>query len=126
MHPNRRRSPTATLQLIQRPAFAIIPARILLPRHLSMDLDHGIQHVLDVFEFGPGGETNAEIGAGVAGQHDAGARGVDFVAGVAHAADAGDIGCGGAAAVDGFGVVLPEPDGELEGHLEQSESLTML
>ena len=42
MHPNRRRSPTATLQLIQRPAFAIIPARILLPGHLSMDLDHGI------------------------------------------------------------------------------------
>ena len=67
MHPNRRRSPTATLQRIQRPAFAIIPARILLPGHLSMDLDHGIQHVLDVFEFGPGGETDAEIGTGVAG-----------------------------------------------------------
>lgn len=83
-----------------------------------MDLNHGIEHVLDVFEFGPGGETNAEIGTGVAGQHHAGARGVDFVARVAHAADAGDVGRGGAAAVDGFGIVLPEPGGELEGYLE--------
>lgn len=118
MHPNRRRGPTATLQRIQRPAFAIVPARILLPRHLPMDLNHSIQHVLDMFEFRPGGKTDAEIGTGVAGQHDAGARGVDFVARVANAADAGDVGCGGAAAVDGFGIVLPEPGGELEGHLE--------
>lgn len=118
MHPNRRRRPTRTLQRIQRPAFPTISPSILLPCDRPVDLDHRVQNVLHVFEFRERGEPDPEVAAGVAGQHHAGAGAVEFVAGVADASDAGDVGGGGAAAEDGEGIVLPESGGELECYLE--------
>ncbi|KAL8902921.1 MAG: hypothetical protein Q9207_004289, partial [Kuettlingeria erythrocarpa] len=118
MHSNRRRRPTGTLQRIQRPALPVISPRILFPCHFAVDLDHCVQDVLHVLEFRERGKPDPEVAAGVAGEHYAGAGAVELVAGVADAADPGDVGGGGAAAEDGVGVVLPEAGGELEGDLE--------
>lgn len=92
MHPHTGTRPTRALQRIQRPTPPIIPSRILLARNLPVDLHHRVQHILYVFEFGEGGETDAEVAGGVAGEHDARAGGVYAVGGVADAADAGDVG----------------------------------
>lgn len=117
MHPHAGTRPTRALQRIQRPTPPIIQPGILLARHLPVYLHHRIQHILYVFEFGEGGEADAEVAGGVAGEHDAWAGGVDAVGRVADAADAGDVGRGGAGAVDGVGVVFPESGGELKGYL---------
>ncbi len=117
MHPNLRRRPTRTLQRIQRPALPAIPPRILLPRHVPVDLNHRVQNVLHVLELRERGEPDPEVGVGVAREHYARAGAVELVAGVADAPDAGDVGCGGAAAEDGEGEVLPEAGAELECYL---------
>ena len=117
MHPNRWRRPACALERIKGPASSIVLARILLPRHLSMDLNHRVQNILDVLRLREGNKPDAKVGARVAGQHDARARAVKIVARVAYFADAGDVGRGGAAAEDGQVEVFPETGPELERDL---------
>ena len=117
VHPDRRRRPACALERIKGPASSIILARILLPRHLSVDLNHRVQHIPDVLRLRQGGEPDAKVGARVAGQHDARTRAVEVVARVADFADAGDVGRGGAAAEDGQVEVFPETGLELERDL---------
>lgn len=80
MTPNRRRRPASTLKLIQRPAPAVILARILAIRDVAMNLRHGINSVLYVLLLGNGAPVNAEGRAWLErGEHRSRSGAVDVV-----------------------------------------------
>ena len=113
MHPNRRGRPASALERIEDPASPVIFARVLIPRHVPVDLNHRVQDVLDVLRLRQGCEPKAKVRARVARQHDARARAVEVVARVADFPDSGDVGRGGTAAEDGQVKVFPETGLEL-------------
>jgi len=51
VHANGRRCPAGTLERVEDPAFPVIFAGVLLPRHRAMNLNHGVQHVLNMLFF---------------------------------------------------------------------------
>lgn len=48
VHANGRRRPASTLERIEDPASPVISAGVLIPRHRAMDLNHRVQHILDM------------------------------------------------------------------------------
>ena len=51
VHANGWRCPAGALERIEDPAPPVIFAGVLIPRHVSMDLDHCIQNILDMLFF---------------------------------------------------------------------------
>lgn len=66
VHANGWRCPARALERIQDPAPPVIFARVLVPRHVSMYLNHRVQHVLDMLFFCQRSKPNPEICRGVA------------------------------------------------------------
>ena len=51
VHTNGGRCPAGAFERIEHPAPPVIFARVLIPRHVSMDLDHRVQDILDMLLF---------------------------------------------------------------------------
>lgn len=51
VHANGWRCPAGTLERVENPACPVISARVLLPRHIAMNLNHRVQYVLNMLFF---------------------------------------------------------------------------
>ena len=69
VHINRGRGPARALERIEYRASPVIFARVLIPRHVSMDFNHCVQNLLDVF-IHIRGKRKTKVRACIACQHD--------------------------------------------------------
>ena len=95
---NRWRCPASALERVEYPASPVVFARVLIPRHFSMDLNHRVPNVLDMLFVRKGSKSKTEVPTRIACQHDTWTRCIEVVAGVADRPYSWNVRCCGTTA----------------------------